>query len=58
MTDLNARFRVLDIVGTPETIEDDTATPNFVEEFALQGVPIDASAQDISGKFFCKNRSR
>ena len=54
VTDLNARFRVLDIVGTPETIEDDLTTSGFTEEFALQGVPIDASAQDISGKFFVK----
>jgi hypothetical protein len=54
--DDQARWRVLDIVGTPEKItEDDAATATIDETvFGLQGVPIDASVQDISGKFFVK----
>ena len=55
VTDVNAKFRVLDIVGSPEKVEDDDTTPLIDESgFEIKGVPIQASKEDISGKFFVK----
>ena len=54
VTDVNAKFRVLDIVGSPEKIEDDPDTPDDESAFEIKGVPIQASKEDISGKFFVK----
>ena len=53
VTDVNAKFRVLDIVGSPEKVEDDPDT-GFEEQFEIKGVPIQASKEDVSGKFFVK----
>ena len=53
VTDVNAKFRVLDIVGSPEKVEDDDETGTD-EQFEIKGVPIQASKEDVSGKFFVK----
>ena len=54
VTDVNAKYRVLDIVGAPEKVEDDLATPADESGFEIKGIPIQASKEDISGKFFVK----
>ena len=53
VTDVNARFRVLDIVANTEMVDDDNnaATPDVPQ---IKGVTLDASSQDLSGKFFVK----
>ena len=54
VVDLDARFRVLDIVDSASTIVDDAATEELESGFSLKGIKIDATVEDVSGKFFVK----
>jgi len=52
--DDNAKWRVLDIVGTPETTTDDEEGLGPITGINLGNANFDASNADISGKFFVK----
>ena len=52
--DKDAKWRVLDIVGTPETTTDDEEGLGPITGINLGNANFDASNADISGKFFVK----
>jgi len=55
VTDENARWRVLDILDTPRTIEDtDPDETGDQPGFALGSLNIPATAEEVQGKFFVK----
>ena len=51
VSDTDAKWRVLDIVGEPETVTDDTGAITGIN---LGDANFNASSSDISGKFFVK----